>query len=89
MSILERQYTGGSHSTLPTMSSPESVAASLISSATSFESTPFSNLRLDDVDEQRVEQRVELEGSSPAAELEGHVYSTNSFSTTKEVRMKL
>lgn len=84
---LERQYTGSSLSTFPTVSSPESVAASLVSSATSLDSPPlFSKMTLAEGAE---EHRHELEGSSPAAELEGHAFMSNSFSTSKEVRMRM
>ncbi|KAH8677541.1 hypothetical protein BX600DRAFT_430886 [Xylariales sp. PMI_506] len=83
-SVIERQCTGSSSlsSSAPVVSSPESIAASLVSSATSIDSPQykFSNLSL----RENPDFPVELPGSTPAAELDGH-----HFSSTVEVRMKI
>ncbi|KAK6071894.1 hypothetical protein SCUP515_07678 [Seiridium cupressi] len=86
-SHFERPYTDNSQSSYHAVSSPESLAASLVSSATSLDSPPFfSKLNLRDEPD---EPRAELEGSSPAVELDGHAFASNSFSTTTEVRMRM
>ncbi|KAI1842756.1 hypothetical protein JX266_011077 [Neoarthrinium moseri] len=93
-STLERQYTGSSSSrpttattmTFPAVSTPESVAVSLVSSAgvvpASLDSPSFfGKLSLRDYLDPEL---PELPGSMPPAELEGE-----SFTTKKEVRMPL
>lgn len=83
--VIERQYTGSSsYSTHPSVSSPQSVAASLVSSTTSVDVPGLSQMSLRDFIE---EEPAELEGSPPPAELDGPM--VDSFMTRKMVSMRM